>query len=59
VTVERFLDRTSALRISERHHGPAGERRFRHDPTYIIRGLTELHLEFTPATVSEPSAATA
>ncbi|MET8649008.1 cytochrome P450 [Nocardia aurea] len=48
VTIERFLQRTSTLTISEAHHGPAGTRRYRHDPTYIIRGLSELHLEFTP-----------
>jgi cytochrome P450 len=50
VTVERFLKRTATLTISEEHHGPAGERRFRYDPSYIIRGLSRLHLEFTPAT---------
>ncbi|OBH73915.1 cytochrome [Mycobacterium intracellulare] len=49
VTIERLLARTTTLTLSEEHHGPAGDRRFRHDPTYIIRGLTALHLEFTPA----------
>ncbi|HUM00119.1 MAG TPA: cytochrome P450, partial [Mycobacterium sp.] len=49
VTIERFLERTATLTISEEHHGPAGARRFRYDPTYIIRGLAELHLDFTPA----------
>ena len=29
-------------------HGPAGARRFEYEPTYILRGLTALHLEFTP-----------
>ncbi len=48
VTIERFLARTSTLTISEEHHGPAGDRTYRHDPTYIIRGLSDLHLEFTP-----------
>ena len=47
VTIERFLARTSTLTISEEHHGPAGDRTYRHDPTYIIRGLSDLHLEFT------------
>lgn len=50
VTLERFLDRTSNLAISQDHHGAAGQRRYSYDPTYIIRGLTDLHLEFTPAT---------
>jgi cytochrome P450 len=49
VSIERVLDRLSDIRISEEHHGPAGERRFRYAPTYILRGLTRLHLEFTPA----------
>ena len=31
------------------HHGPANDRRYQYVPTYILRGLTELHLEFTPA----------
>ncbi|KHO21458.1 cytochrome P450 [Mycolicibacterium setense] len=49
VTLGRFLDRTATLTISEDHHGAAGQRRYNYDPTYIIRGLTDLHLEFTPA----------
>jgi cytochrome P450 len=48
-TIERFLARTTTLTISEEHHGPAGARRFDHDPSYIIRGLSRLHLEFTAA----------
>ncbi|MEI7715641.1 MAG: cytochrome P450 [Mycobacterium sp.] len=49
VALERLLDRTSDIRINERIHGPAAGRRYRYVPTYILRGLTELHLEFTPA----------
>jgi cytochrome P450 len=49
VAIERLLDRTSDIRISERAHGPAGDRRFSYVPTFILRGLTELHLEFDPA----------
>ncbi|HWC38040.1 MAG TPA: cytochrome P450 [Acidimicrobiales bacterium] len=48
VAVERFLDRTTNIRISEDAHGPAGGRRYQYAPTYILRGLTRLHLEFTP-----------
>jgi len=47
VTIERMLDRLRDIRIDERHHGPAGDRRFHYVPLYIIRGLQELHLEFT------------
>ena len=48
VCLERLLDRTSDIRISESQHGPAGDRRYRYVPTFILRGLTRLHIEFTP-----------
>ena len=48
ISIERILDRMGDIRISEEHHGPAGNRRYRYEPTYILRGLTELHIEFTP-----------
>jgi cytochrome P450 len=48
VAVERFLDRTTDIRIAEEAHGPTGRRRYQYAPTYILRGLTRLHLEFTP-----------
>jgi cytochrome P450 len=47
--IERLLDRTADIRISERAHGPADARRYRYVPTYMLRGLTRLHLEFTRA----------
>lgn len=47
VALERLLDRTSDITVSEAKHGPAGDRRYQYIPTYILRGLTELHLEFT------------
>jgi cytochrome P450 family 150 subfamily A5 len=46
VAIERLLDRTTDIEISERAHGPANDRRYQYVPTYILRGLTELHLEF-------------
>ncbi len=49
VAIERLLDRTSDIRLNERVHGPATDRRYQYVPTYILRGLTELHLQFTPA----------
>ncbi len=48
VSLERLLERTTDIRISDAHHGPAGERRYQYVPTYILRGLTRLNLEFTP-----------
>jgi cytochrome P450 len=50
VTIERLLQRMTDIRISESAHGPAGERRYAYAPTYILRGLNRLHLDFTPAT---------
>ena len=48
VSLERILDRTRDIRLSEGHHGPRGDRRFAYENTWILRGLTNLHLEFTP-----------
>jgi cytochrome P450 len=47
ITIERLLDRTTDIRISAGAHGPAGERRFTYMRTYMFRGLTQLHLDFT------------
>jgi cytochrome P450 len=49
VSIERLLDRTREIHVSEDHHGPAGARRYHYVPTFILRGLTRLHLELTPA----------
>jgi cytochrome P450 family 150 subfamily A5 len=46
VAIERLLDRTVDIKISEHAHGPANDRRYHYVPTYILRGLAELHLEF-------------
>ncbi|MGV9675984.1 cytochrome P450 [Nocardia sp. NPDC003482] len=46
VAIERLLDRTTDIRVDESVHGPADARRFRYLPTFILRGLTSLHLEF-------------
>jgi hypothetical protein len=35
------------IRIAEDKHGPAENRNYQYVPTFILRGLTELHLEFT------------
>jgi cytochrome P450 len=48
VSLERLLDRTEDIRISESHHGPAGARHWEYSPTWMLRGLDNLHLEFTP-----------
>jgi cytochrome P450 len=46
VSLNRMFDRTSDIRISEKVHGPAGARRYSYLPTFILRGLTHLALEF-------------
>ncbi|MCI3273443.1 cytochrome P450 [Streptomyces cylindrosporus] len=48
VSIERILDRTRDIRLSPEHHGPAEARRFDYEPTWMLRGLSKLHLEFTP-----------
>jgi cytochrome P450 len=53
VSVERILDRMHDIRLSEEHHGPPSDRRYHYEPTWILRGLHSLHIEFTPAEVSE------
>ncbi|MCZ8380477.1 cytochrome P450 [Mycobacterium sp. CPCC 205372] len=49
ITVHRLLDRMRDITISESDHGPAGSRRYGYEPTFLLRGLTELHIEFTQA----------
>lgn len=49
IAVERILARTADIRISDEHHGPAGARRYRFEPTYSFRSLSDLHIEFDPA----------
>ena len=48
ISIERLLARLGDIHIAESQHGPAGTRHFEYVPTYILRGLTRLHLEFTP-----------
>ena len=48
VSLQRLLDRMADIRISEAHHGPAGDRRWEYTPTWMLRGHDRLHLEFTP-----------
>jgi cytochrome P450 family 150 subfamily A5 len=47
-SLERILDRMADICVSEAHHGPADARRYHYEPIYMLRGLEELHLEFTP-----------
>ncbi|WP_448510666.1 cytochrome P450 [Mycolicibacterium thermoresistibile] len=44
VLLHRLLQRTNDIQIDEAAHGPADNRRYEYVPTYILRGLTELHV---------------
>ncbi|WP_396913454.1 cytochrome P450 [Mycolicibacterium sp.] len=48
VSLERILDRMADIAIDEEFHGPADDRRYTYEPTFILRGLTELNITFTP-----------
>lgn len=49
IAIEHLLARVRDIRLSEAHHGSAGARRFRFEPTYAFRSLEELHVEFMAA----------
>jgi cytochrome P450 len=48
ITLRRILDRMRDITIDESAHGRAEHRRYCYEPTFLLRGLTELHIEFTP-----------
>ena len=48
VSLNRILDRMADIRISDAVHGPPGDRQYSYVPTFILRGVTHLGLEFTP-----------
>lgn len=48
VSLERILDRMADIAIDEEFHGPADDRRYTYEPTFILRGLTELNITFKP-----------
>ena len=52
VSIERILHRMRDIRLSEEHHGPSGARHFDYEPTWVLRGLSQLHIEFTPGGVA-------
>ncbi|HMP54960.1 MAG TPA: cytochrome P450 [Novosphingobium sp.] len=47
VSIELLLARMANIRLSAEHHGPDGTR-FTYEPTYVLRALHDLHLEFDP-----------
>jgi cytochrome P450 len=62
VILEKFLEYTAHIDMSEAAHGPRGQRRLDFEPSFIIRGLSQLQLELTPTqgfTVAQSEHATA
>jgi cytochrome P450 len=49
ISIERLLGRMDDIRISQSAHGAPGAREYEYVPTYILRGLQRLELEFAPA----------
>lgn len=47
ITMNKVLDRMADIAISTAHHGPASQRHYEFEPTFILRGLRELHVTFT------------
>jgi cytochrome P450 len=48
VSLGKFLDRFSDIRIDDDRHGVPQSRSFEYNPTYVLRGLKELHLVVDP-----------
>ncbi|MBL7494949.1 cytochrome P450 [Frankia sp. CNm7] len=48
IAIQRLLARTTSITVDESSHGPADARKYRYLPTFILRGLAFLNLEFTP-----------
>ena len=48
VSLEQILSRIGNIRLSEQHHGTAGNRRIAYEPTYVLCAIKELYLEFEP-----------
>lgn len=46
ISIECLLGSLENIRLAEDKHGAAESRRFRYEPSYVLRGLEELHLEF-------------
>lgn len=48
ISIERLLERLGPISVSDAHHGPANNRTFHYDPSYVLRAISDLHLTFTP-----------
>jgi cytochrome P450 len=48
VSMERILDRMGDITIDEDKHGPIEDRNYTYEPTFILRGLSQINVKFTP-----------
>jgi cytochrome P450 len=48
VMLDRLLEHTSEIRLSEEMHGPPGNRKLDYEASFIIRGLANMFLELKP-----------
>lgn len=49
IILEKMLAYTSDIDLDADKHGPRGQRTLDFEPSFIIRGLSELHVKLTPA----------
>lgn len=49
IILEKMLAYTSDIDLDAEKHGPRGQRTLDFEPSFIIRGLSELHVKLTPA----------
>jgi cytochrome P450 len=49
IILEKFLEHTSHIDLVEQEHGPPDNRDFDYEASFIIRGLSQLHIRLTPA----------
>lgn len=54
VILEKFFEYTTNIDLDEAKHGPRGNRNFDFEPSFIIRGLSDLHIKLTPAAGFKP-----
>lgn len=54
VILEKLFQHTAHIGIDEARHGPQGQRTFTYEPSFIIRGLTDLQVTLTPSADFQP-----
>ena len=52
VLFDRLFEHTGTMAISAGQHGPSGNRQLDYEPSYIVRGLTRLHVDLAPVPAS-------